>query len=203
MQVMVEILHVMRLRMNICITRALVASGVAMLSAVPMVGLSSEGTITFTGAVTENSCTVRVNGAGSGDGAVALPVVDTTTLIRASAQKSSAAGTFFNISLSACALNRADVAGNLPARVAVYFEAGPNVDAVTHALINAGTSNVEVKLYEASGATRVGAQITPGAGQPVAGTDTWYFYAGYSLAAAGEATAGTVTTSVTYSLVYQ
>ncbi len=203
MQVAGGILPCMREGMDICITRALFVACAAMSMAVPMVGLSSDGTITFAGAVTENSCTVRINGAGSGDGAVGLPVVDTTSLGRGSVRKSTAAGTFFNITLSACVLNRADVAGKLPTRVAVYFEAGPNVDPATHALINTGTSNVEVKLYEASGATRVGPQITPGAGPPVSGTDTWYFYAGYALPAAGDATAGTVATSVTYSLVYQ
>jgi type 1 fimbria pilin len=73
---------------------------------------------------------------------------------------------------------------------------------VTHALVNAGTSNVEVKLYEATVANRAGAQIRPGSGQPLTGAATLYFYAGYSPTAA-VATAGSVSTAVTYSLVYQ
>jgi major type 1 subunit fimbrin (pilin) len=182
--------------MNICITRALVAAGVAMSVVGSMAVLAFDGTITFTGAVTENSCTVRVNGAGTGDGAVALPVIDTSALGGARAQRNTAAGTFFNISVDAC---------KVPTRVAAYFEAGPNVDPDTHALINTGTSNVEVRLYEASGASAVGSQISPGtsgAWQTVTSAGTWYFYAGYSLAADVEASAGTVNTSVTYSLVY-
>jgi major type 1 subunit fimbrin (pilin) len=181
---------------KICIARTLVAAGVAMSTIRPLPGLASDGTITFTGAVTENSCTVRVNGAGTGDGAVALPVVDTRALGVALAQKSTAAGTFFTISVSAC---------NVPTRVAAYFEAGPNMDPASHALINTGTSSVVVKLFEASGAAVVGAQISPGTsgtGQPVAGEGTWYFYAGYALAADGLASPGTVSTSVTYSVVY-
>src|SRR6478609_4701536 len=174
--------------MNICITRAVAAACIAISAAGSLPGLASDGTITFTGSVTENSCTVQVNGAGTGDGAVALPVVDTRALGAALAQKNTAAGTFFNISVSACVLNRPDVSGNLPTRVAAYFEAGPNVDPSTHALINTGTSSVEVKLFEASGASVVGSQISPGAPAAELQADsagTWHFYAGYAPAVDG------------------
>jgi major type 1 subunit fimbrin (pilin) len=186
-------------------TRAPLATMFSAAMALPPAGVASDGTITFTGAITENSCSISVNGAGSIDGTVALPIVDATALARGPAPQSTAAGTFFNIALSGCVLTHADLAGNVPGRVAVYFEAGPTVDAATHALINSGTSNVEVKLYEATGATQVGSQIMPGtvAGQSAAGEGTWYFYAGYSLAGQGALRAGTVSTSVTYSLVYQ
>ena len=191
--------------MNICITRAMAAAGIAISAAGSMPGLASDGTITFTGAVTENSCTVQVNGAGTGDGSIALPVVDTRSLGAALAQKNTAAGTFFKISVSACALNRPDASGNLPTRIFAYFEAGPNVDPSTHALINTGTSSVEVKLFEASGASVVGSQISPGASAAELQADsegTWHFYAGYAPAVDGPASPGTVITSVTYSLVY-
>ena len=181
--------------MNICSRRTLLVAGIAMSALGSMSGLASDGTITFTGAVTENSCMVRVNGAGSGDGAVALPVVDADALSVARARKSPAAGTYFNISVSQCTANRA---------LAAYFEAGPNVDPTTHSLINTGTSNVAVKLYEASSPGMVGSPISPGTAgttQAVVGAGTWHFYAGYSLAD-GEARAGTVSTSITYSLVY-
>jgi major type 1 subunit fimbrin (pilin) len=170
---------------------------VAALAVVPLLGQ---------GAVTENSCTVRVQDADSSDGTVALPVVDTAALGRAAQPGGTAAGTFFSIALDACSLNRADISGNVPTQVAVYFEAGPNVDPVTHALINTGSSNVVVKLYEAFGPSVVGGQINPGVPgsvTPLSGQGTWYFYAGYALAGAGQATAGTVNTSVTYSLVYE
>jgi major type 1 subunit fimbrin (pilin) len=177
--------------------------------ALPLAGRASDGSILFVGAVTENSCTVQVNGEGS-DGSVALPVVDTSALRGMPAPRNTAAGTFFRIVVSGCAANQPDIAGHTPGGVAIYFEAGPNVDAATSALINAGTSNVEVRLYQASGATQVGAQITPGvvgAGQSASlrmtGTSTTYFYAGYSTVPGVAATAGTVRAAVTYSLVYQ
>lgn len=190
------------------VSPAKIAAGIvsAMSSVTP--GLASDGTITFIGAVTGNSCSVQVNGVGS-DGTVALPVVDTTALDDSSPARNTAAGTFFEITLNSCIASHADLSGAPPTRVALYFEAGPNVDQSTHGLINAGTSNVEVKLYQASESHVVGSQIAPGtsgAGQPdsqaVTAASTQYFYAGYWLARGVKATAGTVNTSVTYSLIY-
>jgi major type 1 subunit fimbrin (pilin) len=181
---------------KICVTRALSAVAVVAVLSVPLAGLASDGTIHFTGAITTSSCDISVNGTGASDGTVALPVVDVTALGSALAQQDGAGGTFFNIAVSGCA----------PTQVAVYFEAGSNVDPVTHSLINTGTSNVALKLYEAAGSSVVGSQIsigTDGSGQTLDGAGTGHFYAGYALTADGEATPGTVSTSVTYSLVYQ
>lgn len=195
--------------MDIRIKQARIAVGIAATAMLATSGRASDGTITFIGAVTENGCAIQVDGTGSGDGMVALPVVDTTALDSSSAAHDTAAGTFFDITLSGCTASHADLSGAAPTQVAVYFEAGPNVDAATNALVNAGTSNVEVKLYLASGADVVGSQITPGASgagqhpsQSVAATGAQHFYAGYALADGAKATAGTVSTSVTYSLVY-
>lgn len=146
---------------------------------------------------------------------MALPTVSTAALDNTST-KTTAAGTFFNMAVSACtATPLADIGGNAPTTVAIYFEAGPNVDQVTGGLINTvAGSNVEVRLYNASAAAIVGTQIIPGTqtAQPLTqdiGTGgTQWFYAGYSTAgtnglAGAAATAGAVNTSITYSLVYQ
>jgi hypothetical protein len=67
---------------------------------------------------------------------------------------------------------------------------------------------VEVKLYNASEGTVVGTQITPGkntvqpAAQVMTDVGTQWFYAAYSTERNGAATAGAVSTSVTYSLIY-
>jgi len=194
--------------MNARINRAKVAVSIAAAMTLALPGRASEGTITFTGAVTGNSCVVHL-GAGGPSGVVALPVVDSSALDGSSASRNTSAGTFFEITLSGCIADQADPSGVPPAQVAIYFEAGPNVDRATHALINAGTSNVEVKLYQASQTNVVGSPITPGtagtgqpASQPLAGSATQHFYAGYSLVGGAKATAGTVSTSITYSLVY-
>ena len=194
--------------MNILIRQARIAATLAAI-ALATPGQASDGTITFTGAVTGNSCTVQVNGAGTADATVALPVVDTSALDDSSAAHDTAGGTFFDITVNGCEVSQTDLDGSAPAQVAVYLEAGPTVDPATNGLINAGTSNVQVSLYSASASHVVGSQITPGSGgtgqpasQPVADTTTQYFYAAYSLPEGEAPTAGTVTTTVTYSLVY-
>jgi len=146
---------------------------------------------------------------------VALPTVDTAALSNVS-PRTTAAGTFFSIDVSACTVVQ-DIGGTAaPTTVQIYFEAGPNVDQATGGLINkaAGGSNVEVNLFNATSATVVGQQIIPGTGmgagthqpavQPVGSVGTQWFYAQYSTAgAAAQATAGAVSTSITYSLIYQ
>lgn len=200
--------------MNFQIKRALIAAGAATALVLPLSGQASDGTITFTGAVTANTCTVSVNASGA-DATVALPTVSTAALDNTAA-KTTAAGTFFNMAVSACTANPiADIGGAAPTTVQIYFEAGPNVDEVTGGLINTvAGSNVEVNLYNASAASIVGTQIKPGTptnqplAQAIGAGGTQWFYAGYSTAgtnglAGAAATAGAVSTSITYSLIYQ
>ncbi len=200
--------------MNTLIKRAMIAAGITTAMALPLAGQASDGTVNFSGAVTASTCTVNVNGSGSNTATVTLPTVDAASLETAGkgAGKTSA-GTFFNIALTGCA-PQSDIGGtNAPTSVQIYFEAGPNVDEATGALINTTTtgSNVEVMLFNASGNAVVGTQINPGTAtqpptlDPTAGGTQWY-YAGYSatgLATGATITAGVVTTSVTFSLVYQ
>jgi major type 1 subunit fimbrin (pilin) len=188
--------------MNSLIKRAMIVAGVTTAMALPLGSEASDGTITFTGAVVASTCTVSVNG-GAASATVTLPTVDVASL----GALTTAAGTFFSMTVSGCTT----VTGKT--NVAIYFEAGPTVDEATSGLINtaASGSNVEVNLYNASGSTVVGTQINPGTGthQPTTlsiangGGEQW-FYAGYSAAGAGAggATAGAVSTQVTYSLVY-
>ena len=202
--------------MDIRIKRAMMAAGIATAMALPLSSQASDGTITFSGAVTANTCTVSVNASGA-DATVALPTVSVSALTNA-ATKTTAAGTFFNMAVSACTATAVDIPGtpaHVPTTVQIYFEAGPNVDEVTGGLINAGGgSNVEVNLYNASAAAVVGTQIMPGtnthqpATQPVGTAGMQWFYAGYSTAgtnglAGATAIAGAVNTSITYSIIYQ
>ena len=198
--------------MNIRIKRAMLAAGIVTTMALPLTGQASDGTITFTGAVTASTCTLSVNsGVNAGTATVALPTVDTAALTNTGAG-TTAAGTFFSVGVTGCN-GVADIGSGTPAAptsVAIYFEAGPNVDEATGGLINTvAGSNVEVNLYNASGSTIVGTQIQPGtpthqpAALTIASGGTQWFYAGYSTAGAGiAATAGAVSTSITYSLVY-
>lgn len=190
------------------IKRATIAAGITTVMVLPLAGRASDGTITFTGAVTGSTCSLTVNGAAGGSATVTLPIVDASALGTAG---STAAGTFFSIGVSGCTTKN-DIDGNPPTEVSIYFEAGSTVDQATGGLINTATggSDVEVKLYNASANSVVGTQIEPGTptGQPtsltVADGGTQWFYAGYSATGAGTtASAGAVSTTVTYSLVYQ
>lgn len=197
-------------------------AGISTAMALPLVSQASDGTITFTGAVTANTCSVSVNSGaanatgGPADATVALPTVSTVALTNAvasgaTAAKTTAAGTFFSMTVSGCtATPLNDFGAGAPTTVAIYFEAGPNVDSLTGGLINASGSNVEVNLYNASAASIVGTQIMPGttthqpAAQAMGSAGKQWFYAGYStLGHNAAATAGAVSTSVTYSLTYQ
>jgi major type 1 subunit fimbrin (pilin) len=216
--------------MDIRIKRAMAAAGIATALALPLSSQASDGTITFNGTVTANTCAVSVNSGANGvitgghaDATVLLPTVSTAALTGAAATgataaKTTAAGTFFNMTLSACVATNHDVGAlgtGTPAFVNIYFEAGPNVDVLTGGLINttvAGGSTVEVKLYNASSASIVTTQIFPGtntgqnptgSGLSPASGGTQYYYAGYATPAGTAANAGIVSTSVTYSLVYQ
>jgi major type 1 subunit fimbrin (pilin) len=206
---------------NTLIKRAMIVAGISTAMSLPLASQASDGTITFTGAVTANTCSVSVNSGtfaatgGAADATVALPTVSLASLTNAAASpptaaKTTGAGTFFSMTVSGCtATPLNDFGGGAPTTVAIYFEAGPNVDSLTGGLINATGSNVEVNLYNASAAAIVGTQIMPGtstnqpAAQPMATAGKQWFYAGYSTAGhAAAATAGAVSTSITYSMVY-
>lgn len=197
--------------MNALVRRTMIAASIGVAMALPLSGQASDGTINFTGAVTASTCSVNVNGAGSNTGGVTLPTVDAASVGGASGAGIST-GTFFNVALTGCTTAN-DIGGAAPTHVQIYFEAGPNVDEATGGLINtasSGGSNVEVKLYNASGSSVVGTQILPGtATQPptlsaTADSTQWFYatYSGSGLAAGVQVTAGVVNTSVTFSLVY-
>ncbi len=205
--------------MNNLIKRALIVAGVTTAMALPLATQASDGTITFTGGVSAQTCTINVNGSGVASTAVALPIVSQGAffaLPNIATPNTTAGGTFFNIVATGCPTAAVTDGGGSQANVEIYFEAGPNVDQATGGLINVtggGKSNVEVMLYNASGSTKVGTQILPGTSTnaptvglvAAAGTFTQQFYAGYSATGAATpttVTAGTVSTSVTYSVVY-
>ena len=102
----------------------------------PQNAKASDGTITFKGLITAQTCTISGN-SGPASFTVQLPTVSTSSLMAANA---TAGATPFNIALSACSPD----SGN----VSTYFEAGATVDATTGSLFNAtgAATNVEVNL---------------------------------------------------------
>ncbi len=171
---------------------ALLVAGVCALPAAH----AADGTITVNGEISGTTCTISGNGGGK-DFTVALPEVLASTLGSAGAKSGE---TPFNISLTNCQPNSG--------KVWTYFEPGTTVNTATGQLKNSsGTAaNVEVGLFNKDGSA-----IKLGAGSPsqnskqvdiVAGAAKLEYVAQY-VATAGGAGAGSVNTSVLYSLEYQ
>jgi len=171
---------------------SLVAAGI--LATASASAVASDGTITFTGNVESQTCTVSVNG-GDSSATVTLPTVASSVL---ATEGETAGSTAFTISLTACT----DTSGSVYA----YFEQGANVDTTTGKLTNTGTAtNVQVQLKDSvSNILNIGSddQTTSPttSGLSTDGSTTLSYSAEYY--ATGAATSGTVSTSVTYSISY-
>lgn len=178
-----------------------------LLAAASPATFAADGTITFTGRVTGQTCTIAGNGAAS-DFTVALPTVGASTL---NAAGNTAGRTAFNITLSGCT----PATGN----VAVYFEAGTNTDLTTGRLRNAAVAapavgdtpavtpagNVQIGVLNADfSPISIGSAAASQNSQSVAlaaGAATLQYYAQY-VATGGASTAGEVTTTAQYSIQY-
>ncbi|KWA15782.1 fimbrial protein [Burkholderia cepacia] len=164
---------------------------------VSQIASAADGTITFNGSVTAQTCTINGNGSGSNNFNVALQSVSTSALTTAGQY---ANRTPFNIALTACT----PASGN----VHTYFEPGPTVDTATGNLIltAGGATNVEIGLLNGDYTPIVlgapdASQNSKSTAISAAGTATLKYYAQY--VATGAATAGAATSSVMYSLIYQ
>nr|WP_256253464.1 fimbrial protein [Burkholderia ubonensis] len=166
---------------------------------------ASDGTINFTGSVVASTC--KING-GTNDLTVTLPKAATNQLASAG---QTAGRTPFTLSLSGCT-PPVDAGGKpvpgVPANVSVVFEPGPNVNLATGRLKPAGANsaaNVEVSIQsDGYKDIMIGAQSADQGSQTVAidktGNATLQYAAQYY--ATGQSTAGSVNTSVTYSVIY-
>ncbi|MFU8927028.1 fimbrial protein [Acinetobacter puyangensis] len=158
---------------------------------------AADGTITINGLVTDKTCDI-VTPAGK-DFTVTLPTVSRQTLAAAG---DVAGRTPFQIKLDNCS----------EGKVATYFEPGATVDFNTGRLLNqatAGATNVDVQLLgETNQVIPVLAAGSNGAQEnsqwvdvAEGGSADLNYYAEYYATAAS--TAGEVTTSVQYTIIYQ
>ncbi len=179
---------------------ALSALAMVVTSAFTASAFAVDGTITINGQITDTTCTISVDG-GSNDATVTLPTVSSTTLGAAGA---TAGATPFTISLSNCSGTSLNTAST-------YFEPGAYVDSTTgrlnidSAAADAAT-NVQVQLLNADrDAIVAGASVANGQNDiPVdisSGNGTLNYFAQYY--ATGASTAGSVTTQVDYTMVYE
>jgi major type 1 subunit fimbrin (pilin) len=170
---------------------------------IPMAAQASDGAITFTGELTDQTCTV--NGGAGKDFNVALPKISTTLL---KVLGDTAGATNFAINVTQCS---ASILG-----YTAYFEASQNINVVDGKLVNtkpSGALNVEIELLNQANTSVINLSkastfqgvtagtFTAGTVTPATfGVGTSNFIARYY--ATGVTTAGLVTSSITYSLVY-
>ncbi|SOY67279.1 F17 fimbrial protein (plasmid) [Cupriavidus taiwanensis] len=174
---------------------ALIVAGIAMGA---QFAHAADGTITFNGSITAQTCKINGNGSGNHDFTVLLPTVSTSTLKQAG---DVAGQTPFNIALTECTPDT----GN----VHTFFEAGPTTDASTGNLIldANGATNVQIRLLNGGTAnTPIKAGYTnlaqnSNAVALVNGAATLWYYAQYY--ATGQASAGSANSSVMYSIAYE
>ncbi|WP_175886187.1 fimbrial protein [Burkholderia sp. BCC0044] len=179
--------------MNKKLTLASIATAIAAFA--PLAAHAYDGTVNFSGALSGASCEIKVNGADN-NGTVQLPTVGSAQL---GAPGKVAGATNFTIELSKCQ--------NAGESVRAFFEAGPNVDNSNGTLINRAATNaatnVAVQLLDTYGNVLKAGHDSQRTVTPVAlknNAATLVYGAQYYATAA--TTAGSVSTSVTYSIDY-
>jgi major type 1 subunit fimbrin (pilin) len=157
---------------------------------------ASDGTLTINGTIVANSCKISGNGQGP-NFTVTLPSVSASTL---SAAGSVAGATSFKIALTDCT----------PATgtVHTFWEYGSNTLDDGNLKNNGTASSVEVQLLDYNGSMKTidvskadGAQNSQNVS--ISGGSANLQYAAQYFTPAGGTTAGSVTTTVTYSMSYQ
>lgn len=157
--------------------------------------MAADGTITVFGEVVTQTCTVA---AADLNKVVYMPAVAASAL---AVNAATAGGTPFTIALTACPVGSS---------MSAHFLPGVTIDNTTGNLLNQATApaagNVEVALYDSTGATKInlaaakGAQTSPAFVVPAGGTTSLAYQAKYF--ATGLGTVGKVQSTVDYNLSY-
>lgn len=160
-----------------------------------------DGTINFSGQLTNQTCTATVN--GSTTSTVTLPTLSATALPAAG---NVAGATNFVINLTNCT--------NTVKTAIAFFEAGPGVDPITKNVRNSnqtatGAKNVQFQLLDPQGTAILAGDTSQTATSNltartnVSGATASLPYAVQYVAVGGAAGVGLVTGTVTYSINYQ
>lgn len=180
------------------------------LCALANTAMASDGTITFTGEITDVTCTVTGGGAASGSGNGI-----TVTLNKANSSALSSVGSTAGDTAFSLILGGTNCTNGKTAALSVESAQTAQLDTTTGALKNTGTATgVEVRLFNKASNSAInlglGGTLTNGNSlitenhQPAAtianNTATLNYYAQYL--ATGTITAGTVSTSLVYSMIY-
>lgn len=177
-------------------SKVFIALAIGAFASTSQPALAGDGTITFTGAVSANTCTIDGNGTGSKSFNVLMPTVGVDALTTAG---QTAGTTPFTIRLTACTPDTGTVH--------TLFEPGANGNAATGNLTTAagGASNVEIRLLN-SDETPIDVTVADEAQNSKAvslnsGEAALHYRAQYF--ALGQAGAGNVTATAKYTIIYQ
>jgi major type 1 subunit fimbrin (pilin) len=164
---------------------------------------AADGTISFLGTVSDSTCSINgVTSGSAADVSVTLPTVPASSLAAQGAVAGTSSPTDLTFALTGCT--------GTATKVVAGFENGPTVDQDTGYLTNqagaGAASNVQVRLLNSS---MLPIKITTGENNTLAGNSAKItdgaanlkYFAQYY--ATGAATAGTVNTSVQYTMQYQ
>jgi len=172
------------------------ASATLLLAGIASQAQAYDGSITFNGNVSAETCTIGAAGTTT-TGTVTMPSVAASALAAAAA---TAGTTQFSINLTNCA--------GTAKQAAAWFESGSNVNAAGRLSNIGGTaSNVDIALYNTGSTTPINVGQGNGFGTSgsafniSSGSATLNYQAKYYATAA--ATAGSVTASVNYTIQYQ
>lgn len=177
----------------------------AAMSGMQIASADDQGTLTFNGMISDNTCDVAVNG-GTADATIKLPTVSANTL---AAQGDTTGRVFVRMDLSNCGL--VSVPGDDPTATEVYafWQASPDIN-LNGRLLNTDTgagaaTNVEIQMLNDSMAAidlakADGAQNTSIAQITAANTAELVHYAQYF--ATGASTPGTVASKLEYVISY-
>jgi major type 1 subunit fimbrin (pilin) len=181
--------------MNKTLLSAALIAGFGVAAFAPQAAQASDGTITVTGKVVAQTCKVDSNAFGTQDAvAVSLPLVLSPVLTTSGAV---AGKTSFQMAITGCDASLATVQA---------FFSGTNINALTGNLVNAGTATkVEVQLLNSSSVVMpLNAATATLQQSPIvalsAGAATLQYFAQYI--STGGSTAGTVSTSVAFTMNY-
>ncbi|MFM0002273.1 fimbrial protein [Paraburkholderia dipogonis] len=185
------------------IITGLIVAAMGSVALLSMEAHAADGTITFTGTVSDTTCSI--NGVTSGspaDIAVTLPTVPAGSLASAGAVAGTTNSGAIQMQLSGCS--------GVATKAVAHFENGTTVDQANGYLVNQSTTtpakNVEIRLLNAN---MQPINILNGSNNDVAtngaaisgGSATVNYFAQYY--ATGKAQAGSVTSSVQYTMQYQ
>jgi major type 1 subunit fimbrin (pilin) len=161
---------------------------------------AADGTITFTGMVTDTTCSIDAKTVGAADKNITLPTVTDSSLATDGATAGATAATDLTFVVSGCSTE---------AKAVATFQNGPTIDQKTGYLTNqavGGAKNVQIRMLNAA---HQPINVVTGENNDMAGNgvalvtgkaDLTYFAEYY---ANGKATAGPVNTSVQYNVDYQ